>query len=474
MATTGETKSLFGLAWPLMISFTLRSLLTSIDVIYAGQLSDSAVAAIGLFFPIEFCFIACWVGSSSALTSHLSKAMGERHEGQLEQLLKVAGGIVAVLSLFFALLGGVLWAAAPHMGLETAVARDFQVYGATAMIGIACCAFWSVLPDSLVKAHHDTRTTMIAGLISGIGNVILNTWFVLGLGWGVFGIGLATGLARLGSLAYAIYRARLLELARRERWAEEPPPRKRHGRRPGFTAAGLYNRPLAALLALGIPSALTYVLMSTESFLVNWVLTRFEDSTSAIAAYAIYHRSVMLSLMPVIATGVAILPFVGRMAGERRYGEVRAQLKSAFLLAGGYVLFLVGPATLFGAEAIAGAVSNRPATQELAAFAIRYAVPVGALVSIPFILCRPVFEALQRGGPGLVMAFLRYVCLSAPLALTGAYLGQRFGQEPFGGLIAGLLLGSALVSGGFMAWLGSTLRTLGAEAEPEGAISPAA
>ncbi|MBL4849020.1 MAG: MATE family efflux transporter [Planctomycetes bacterium] len=463
MGEAGNEKSLIGLAWPLMISFTLRSLLTSIDVVYAGQLSDTAVAAIGLFFPIEFVFIACWVGSSSALTSHLSKAIGEKSEGQLAQLLKTAGGMVAVLSVVFAALGGVLWWAAPHLGLAEGVAHDFRVYGATAMVGIACCAFWSVLPDSLIKAHHDTRSTMVAGLISGVGNVILNTVFVFVFEWGVFGIGLATGLARLGSLLYALYRARRLEAARRERWKTEPPPRKRYGKRPGYTAAGLYNRPLAALLALGIPSALTYTLMSTESFLVNWVLSRFEDSTAAIAAYAIYQRAIMLSLMPVIATGVAILPFVARMAGAGRYGEVRGQLKNAFFLAFGYVVLAVGPLTWFGADWVAATLSNGAQTRDMASFAIRYAVPLGALVSVPFILSRPVFEALQRGGPGLVMAFVRYVCLAAPLALLGAYVARSLGQDPFGGLIFGLLTGSGLVSVGFLAWLTRTLKVLGAE-----------
>lgn len=463
MSESGESKSLIALAWPLVISFTLRSLLTSIDVVYAGQLSDSAVAAIGLFFPIEFCFIACWVGSSSALTSHLSKAMGEKSEGQIAQLLKTSGGMVAVLSLFFATLGGALWFVAPHLGLEPSVVEDFRVYGTTAMIGIACCAFWSVLPDSLIKAHHDTRSTMVAGLISGVGNVVLNTLFVLGLDWGVFGIGLATGLARLGSLLYALYRARKLEAARRERWKTEPPPRKRYGKKPGFTDAGLYNRPLAALLALGIPSALTYVLMSTESFLVNWVLSRFEDSTAAIAAYAIYHRAIMLSLMPVIATGVAVLPFVARMAGEGRYDEVRAQLKNAFFLAFGFVVIGVAPASWLGADWIAGFLSKGAQTRDLASFAIRYAVPLGALVSIPFILCRPTFEALQRGAPGLTMAFVRYLCLSAPLALLGAHVARSLDQDPFGGLIFGLLSGSLLVSIGFLAWLVRTLQVLGAE-----------
>ena len=47
--SASESKSLFSLAWPLMISFTFRALLTSIDLPYASLVGDSAMAAIGFF-----------------------------------------------------------------------------------------------------------------------------------------------------------------------------------------------------------------------------------------------------------------------------------------------------------------------------------------------------------------------------------------------------------------------------------------
>ena len=101
MSDASQSKTLLNLAWPLFISFSFRSLLGTIDLLCAGTLGDSAVAAIGLFFPLEFMFIACWVGTSAALTSHLSRAMGERHDGRLRQLVKataiIATGLFTML-----------------------------------------------------------------------------------------------------------------------------------------------------------------------------------------------------------------------------------------------------------------------------------------------------------------------------------------------------------------------------------------
>ena len=104
---------------------------------------------------------------------------------------------------------------------------------------------------------------------------------------------------------------------------------------------------------------------------------------------------------------------------------------------------------------------NGETTQALATFAIRWGTPLGALTAVPFILCRPAFEALQRGAPGLIMAVIRYALLSAPLAFLGAHVAREAGRSPFHGLIAGLIVGTGLVSCVFVAWLVRTLRALG-------------
>ena len=57
---TSTQSSLYKLAWPLVISFWLRSLFTFIDTIYAGFLGAAAIAVIGLAISLEFIMIATW------------------------------------------------------------------------------------------------------------------------------------------------------------------------------------------------------------------------------------------------------------------------------------------------------------------------------------------------------------------------------------------------------------------------------
>ncbi len=465
MAEEGKAKTLWSLSWPLMISFTARALLSSIDLPYASRLDnpDAAIAGIGLSFPLEFSFIACWVGTSAALTSHLSKAFGEQNEARIAQLLRTTKAIVIALGALFLAMAGAIYGFAEHLlpaQLGPDVIENFRLYAPVLLAGVAILGFWSTIPDSIVKAHHDTRSTMVAGLISGIGNLVFNTIFLFGFGWGIAGIALATGLARGGSLVYALVRAAKLEAARRAQWAEEEAtPRTKPA--PQLTSEGLFRRPLWAMLVLAVPSALTFVLMGTENFAINFVLGMFPNPDPAIAAYAIYHKVVALGLMPIIATGVAILPFVARHVGSGNLVEVSRGLRQAFVLSLAWLALLVAPLCFLGGNLLAGFLSEGETTTALASFVVRYLVPLAGLVATPFMLCRPVFEAVQRGGPGLLMATLRYVVLGLPCAIVGATLAEGWGYPPLYGLAFGLVTGSSLVSLTFVLWLWRLLGQLG-------------
>ena len=211
-----NSPSVMRMAAPLVVSFWMRAAVTFVDTIYAAMLGDAAVAAIGLVVPLEFLMIAVWVGLSTGLTSGLSRAMGEGQGAKIAQYLRVSWHAIAVVAPGFTVLGVAIWFVAPRLNLEASVAGAFQVYGTVMIVGSAFTTFWSIVPDSLVKAHQDTRSTMWAGIWSNLINVVLNTLFLFVFGWGMFGIALSTVLGRIGGLAYSLVRARVHERARIE------------------------------------------------------------------------------------------------------------------------------------------------------------------------------------------------------------------------------------------------------------------
>jgi Na+-driven multidrug efflux pump len=433
------------MAAPLVLSFWMRSLFTFVDTVYASTLGDAAVAAIGLSIPLEFLMIACWVGVSTGLTSGLSRAMGAREGARIDQLLAVTRRIVWWLVPTFVALAAaaVLWA--PRMGLEPEVAKQFAIYAGVLVGGSAFTAFWSILPDSIVKAHHDTRSTMWAGIWSNVINVALNTIFTFVFHWGIFGIAFSTVLGRFGGLVYALRKAGAHEATRRARGLD--------------TSPALDPHPLRSILSLAVPAALAYGLMAAETSVVNAILAGHASATSAIAAYGIYYRVLMFALMPLIATAVAVLPFVARRFGEGDVHAIRVGLRQAHLAGAAYTLAVVAPAMAWGGPALARALAESQVTAELTRVTL-YLVPLGTLTAIPFFLCRPTFEGLQRGRPGLALAVLRYVVLALPFMLAGSRLSLRLGQPPLYGLVLGLTAASLVTSAIFLVWTRRTLRAL--------------
>jgi putative MATE family efflux protein len=437
--------SLLAMSAPLVVSFTMRQLFSLVDTFYASTLGDSAVAAIGVAFTFEFLMIAIWVGLSTGLTSRLSRAMGARQSKQVDRYVGATWRMIGLVSPGFLALGVGIWFFAPHMELEPDVARDFRIYGSVLVGGSALNAFWSIVPDSIVKAHQDTRSTMWAGIWSNVINLVLNTIFLFVFEWGIFGIALSTVIGRFGGLVYALHRASVHENERRERWRREP---TRHDPEP---------HPYRSILSLSFPSGLTFALMALEVGMLLRFLALTGSSTESLAAYSIFYRVSMFANQPLIATAVAMLPFAARLLGEGDVREIRHGFRQMMLYAAGYYVVIVAPLTLFFGEPLASFLAEEPTTARYATFAL-WIVPLAGISAIPFFLARPIFEAMGRGRPGLAVAAVRHVLLSLPLAWAGMRVAARVDVPEIYGLLAGVITATLLTSLIIWSWVGSALR----------------
>ncbi len=438
------------LSAPLVASFWLRSAFAWIDPVFAHHLRDAqgrpigdeSLAAIGLTLPLEFLMIAVWVGTSNGLTSRLAGAMGGGRHAEVEQLKRAARGVVVVLCGAFVLLAALAWWGADRYVADPVVARQFQVYATVLLGGSAFTSFWSILPDSVIKAHHDTRATMWAGILSSVTNVLLNTLFVFGLGWGIFGIALSTVLGRIAGLVYALGRAAAHERRRRAEAGEAAA---------GDAGAGsqLLARPVRNILAIAVPSGLAYVLMALESQVVNLLLKRLPDSTSLLAAWSIFDRSARFLAMPLIASGVALLPLVARCWGGGDRAGVRREIRVAGLAGAIYALVFVTPAAFLLGPWVADQLSQAERTRELA-MATMPVLPLAVLAMVPVLQLRPVFDGIGRPNTGLMISLVRSAVFVVPLVGAGIWFAPGLGASEISGaswgFAAGLSLSSAFLT----------------------------
>lgn len=433
---TKHSKGILQLAGPLVISFWIRDAFQLIDLPFASVLGEGSVAAIGLTQPLSFLLVACWVGASSGLTARLSQAMGAGEDSRVEQLARASRRIMAVLIAVFVLLGLGIWYGAGLLGLEPEVEEPFRIYASVFLITRAATGFWSILPDSLVKAHHDTRGTMWAGLISGALNAILNSLFLLVFEWGIWGIALASGLASLGGLLFAIQRARGHEERRKAELRESKP--------------GEYAAPVRAILSISVPAGLAFVLMAVEGGVINGLLAGTEEATASLAAWTAFDRSLRFLAMPLIAAGVAMLPLAARLWGARDVQRIRRELAVALGAGAAYALLVVFPLCLLGGEWLAEALFDDPRTMELSLLGSRW-LPWAVPAIGPFFILRSTLDGLQRPLPGLYASLARTFLLVGPLVWIGLQVAPEFGWPEVAGAYGGLALGAGIAAS-WLAW----------------------
>jgi len=437
--------ALLRLAGPLVVSFWIREAFALVDTVYASTFEegDVAIAAIGLTGPYRLLMIACWVGTSNGLTSHLAAAMGAREGARIEQLKRAATRIILTLSAVFVALAAWIWFGPLPEGRDPALHEAYRTYATMLLGGMAVTAFWSILPDSLVKAHQDMKSTMWAGLLSGITNVVLNTLFVFVFHWGIFGIALGTVLARIASLSYALHRARIHEAARTRDGRDVEP--------------GTFRRPIRPILAIAFPAAITFALMAVETKAVLAILEGLDAATPAVAAWSVFDQGVRFMAMPVIALGVAMLPLVARLWGARAIPSIERELRVANVSVLVYVGLIVLPLGLALAPWFAGLLfENEPLAREYTTTGFRI-LPATVLAMSPVFYVRSAFEGMQRPRPGLVAAIVRTGLLVLPLVGLGVRFAPDLGSSPIVGAYVGFTVGVMLATALLVVWLRRSL-----------------
>jgi len=98
-------KLLANMALPMVMSMLVQALYNVVDSIYVSQISESAVTALSLAFPIQNIQIGFAVGIGVGVNSLLSKSLGEHNQ---EAANRTAGNgitLMAIVTIVFMLFG---------------------------------------------------------------------------------------------------------------------------------------------------------------------------------------------------------------------------------------------------------------------------------------------------------------------------------------------------------------------------------
>lgn len=395
------------MSWPLMVSLLVQSLYNIVDSVFVALLSQDALTATSLAFPIQILMIAVSVGTSVGINALLSKSIGA---GDTDET-----GNTAATGVLLALAGAVVF-----MLLGFGCTGLFvSLFTKDAAIGTACreylwvcmvfCGgtFIGTMYQRFLQAVGDTVSSMVTLVAGAVTNLVLDPILIFGLGpcpaLGVRGAAIATVIGQWVTAALAVW----LNTAKN-------PQVQVHFR--GFR---LRRAVLVRIYQVGLPTILTQAMGSLMVLAVNAILMPF--SSTCVAFFGVYYKLQNFLFMPMNGLGQAAIPIAGYNYGAKQYPRIRALLRFAVPLAAGIALAASAVFALFPAQLL-GIFNAGDEMLAIGVPALRTICGTFALAAITMILGYTV-SGLGNGVVNMLGTALRQVILLVP----GMYLLARMG-----------------------------------------------
>ena len=400
-------KLLVNMALPMIISMLVQALYNVVDSIYVSRISESAVTALSLAFPVQNMQIGVAVGIGVGINSLLSKSLGE---GNQEAANRTAGnGMVLMLIATAAFMLFGMFGVRPYYEIQSAVAETVE--GGIAYTRICCLlilgSFLQIYAERLLQATGRTVLTMVTQATGAIVNIILDPVFIFG--WfglpamGMAGAAIATVIGQWTGALLGLY------------FNEKHNPDVQFGRR----YAKLDGNIVRAILTVGIPSIIMNSIGSIMNFGMNQILQGFNETATSV--FGIYFKLQSFFFMPLFGLNGATISIIAFNYGARKPERIMKTLKLACsaglgLMVFGFLIFQVAPDLLLSLfnPSEAFLVIGRSALRT-----ISWSFPIAAVC----IILSASFQAMGNGMYATITAICRQLVVLLPaaylLSLTG-------------------------------------------------------
>ncbi len=401
-------KLLVNMALPMIISMLVQAFYNIVDSVYVSQVSESAVTALSLAFPVQNMQIGFAVGVGVGVNALLSQSLGRKDQESVNWAAGQGVFLALVATGLFMLFG--FFGVRPYYTMQSTVAETVE--GGIAYTSICCIftvgVFIQVLCERLLQATGRAMQTMILQGTGAIINIILDPVFIHGW-WGmprmgVAGAAVATVIGQCTGAVLGIY----LNL--------------RHN--PEVQLHVKFMKPnwkvIAPILEVGIPSVVMNGIGSVMNFGMNQILQGFNEVATGV--FGIYYKLQSLFFMPLFGINNATISILAYNYGARKPKRIVHTLKLATAVA--VCIMLVGLAVfqLFP-QALLGIFNP---TEEFLAIGVKAL----RILCLPFpvaAICISLgasFQALGKGSYSTIVSLCRQLIVLLPaaylLSLTGS------------------------------------------------------
>ena len=400
MGTQPIGRLLLTMALPMTISMLFQALYNVVDSYFVAKLSQDAMNAVSLAFPVQSLLIAFSVGTGVGMSALISRTLGEQRPDRAREIAGTGLFLELAMAAVFSLLG--LLFARSYFSWQTKNETIIR-YGGDYLIlimGVCFFLFAQVSLERLLQATGRTDKSMLCQLTGAGINIILDPLFIFGYAGfprlEVKGAAVATligqGVATLvGILLNLKYNTELRDSFKMIRF------------RPQISLA---------IYRIGMPSILMQSIGSVVNFSMNQILIGFTEAATAV--YGAYFKLQSFIFMPIFGLNNAMVPIISYNYGAALYDRVRKtyrlSISSAVCFMGlGTLVFWLIPSLLLSI------FSPTPEMREIGVRALRV-----ISLTFPFagfcIIAGSVCQAIGNPLHSLLISICRQVVVLLPAA----------------------------------------------------------
>ena len=401
-------KLLMSMSLPIMISMLIQALYNIVDSMFVARISEDALTAVSLAFPIQNLMIAVATGTGVGMNSLLSKALGAKDFDRSNRAA-TNGLFVLVLSCVpFMLFGGLLtdWFMRTQTDIESIILHGDSYLRVVCLVSVG--SFGAIAVERLLQATGKTVYSMITQAVGAVVNIALDPVLIFGLcglpAMGVTGAAVATVISQCVSfvlgIVFNVCCNREISLSYR-----------------GFRPNGHI---IGRIYAVGVPSILMASIGSVMTFFMNRILIAF--SSTATAVLGVYFKLQSFIFMPIFGLNNGLVPIVSYNYGAKKKKRMMRSIKLAILtalciMAAGFLAFELIPDQLMG---LYNASEHMLSIGEPA---LRI-IGIHFLIAGYCIVAGSVFQALGNALPSLITSLARQLVVLLPVAWLLAQTGN--------------------------------------------------
>lgn len=423
-------KLVFNVSLPMMISMLVQAMYNIVDSIFVAKLSENALTAVSLAFPLQTLLIAVGAGTGVGMNALLSKSLGEKDFKKANDTASNGTLIFALSGILFLILGCTVVKPfyAGQIGSADSVIME---YGVSYLTIVMVCSIGLMLQfffERLLTSTGKTFYSMISQLSGAVTNIILDPIMIFGLlgcpAMGVAGAAVATVIgqfvgAGVGAFCHFKFNREIAISLK--------------GYRPN-------GRIIWNIYQVGIPSIVMQSIGSVMTYCMNLILMSF--SATATAVFGVYFKLQSFFFMPVFGLNNGITPIIAYSYGARQRKRmlktIRLSMGIAFcLLLAGFAFFQCVP------ELLLGFFDASEEMLVIGAPALR-TISCSFLIAWFCIIAGTVFQALGHAVFSLIVSVMRQLVVLVPAAYVLAKLGgihAVWWSFPIAELMSGLMSG---------------------------------